>query len=141
MINIYGTDINRDWSFDKGDINLVSDTLNLGQAIVNRLNADLDTYSIFYPKYGGDLFEHMGELNHPTIPEYIRIEIETILSQEPRIANLECTVDKNSSNSIECTLNITPIGSDEVVEINLVINEDSYIQIVGTTSEINEVRL
>ena len=129
MIDIYGTDINRDWSFDKGDINLVSDTLNLGQAIVNRLNADLDTYSIFYAKYGGELFEHMGELNHPTIHEYIRIEIETILSQEPRIANLECTVEKTDSKTIECGLKIQTIQNNEVVTFNLVLNQDSPIQI------------
>ena len=39
-----GTDIKADWSFTDGDINLVSGRSNLGQAIVNRLKADLTTF-------------------------------------------------------------------------------------------------
>ena len=141
MIDIYGTDIKSDWSFTNGDINLVSGHDNMGQAIKNRLESDLDTYDLFYLEYGGELFEHMGDKNNPRIHEYIRIEIEHILDQEPRIDNLECTVTKTDKDTIECKLKIKPVQSERIDEFNLVINEDSYIEITGTTSEINEVRI
>lgn len=141
MIDIYGTDIKSDWSFTNGDINLVSGSTNLGQAIKNRLESDLDTYDLFYLEYGGELFEHFGDLNNPRIHEYIRIEVEHILEQEPRIDNLECTVNKTGRNTIECNLRVKPVQSERIDEFNLVINEDSYIEITGTTSEINEVRI
>lgn len=129
MIDVYGTDLNRKWTFTNGDIDTVSGSVNLGQAIVNRLNAGLDTYDIFYAKYGGVLFEHLGDLNHPNIHEYMRIEIESILKQDPRIQDYECTINKTSSKSVECNLKITVLGSDEVDEFNLVINDDSTISI------------
>ena len=141
MSDIYGADVNKSWTFTNGDIDMVDDSINLGQAIVNRLNAGLETYDIFYAKYGGVLMEHLGDLNHPHIHEYMRIEIESILEQEPRIQNLECTVNKTDSNSVECNLKVSVVGSDEVNEYNMVISDDSYIELTGTTSEINEVRL
>ena len=47
MVNL-GTDIKDTWSFGNGDIELVRDEENLGQAILNRLRADTDTYDIFF---------------------------------------------------------------------------------------------
>ena len=128
-MDIYGTDINSDWSFTGGDIDLISDTSNLGQAILNRLNSDSDTYDIFYNKYGGELFEHMGDLNHPTIHEYIRIEIEAVLSQEPRIKNVECTVNKTDTKTIKCELKIHVIDNTEPVTLNLILGDGSPILI------------
>ena len=141
VVDVYGTDINRKWEFTNGDIETVSESVNLGQAIVNRLNAGLDTYDLFYSKYGGILLEHLGDLNHPNIHEYIRIEIESILEQEPRIQEVECTVDKTGTSSVEINLKVTVLGSDTVDEFNLVINEDSYIAIDGNMSEMNDVRV
>ena len=132
-IDIYGTDIQSDYSFSNGDINLVGGASNLGQAIKNRLDADLDTYDIFYQRYGGDLFSHMGDLNHPTIHEYIRIEIEEILSQEPRIRNVECIPYKNDKEELSFNLNYTVIGEDETQTLNLIISSDSSISINTNT--------
>jgi len=138
MKDRYGTDINKDWNFVNGDLELIKSTSNLGQAIYNRLRADLDTYNMFYGLYGGNLFEHMGDLNHPTIHEYIRIEIESILKQEHRIKNLGVTVDKISINEVKVTLNITPISSNEIVEYNLVLGEDASITI-NENNEVNNI--
>ncbi len=140
MIDIYGTDIKNDFSFSNGDLNIVTGTSNLGQAIVNRLNADLDTYDMFYARYGGELFEHIGDLNNPNIHEYIRIEIEEILSQEPRIQTVECTVNKTDAKTVKCNLKVTTIQSNEVAEFNLVINQDSYIGIDGQIAFIPDDR-
>ena len=141
VVDVYGTDINRKWEFTNGDIDLVDESVNLGQAIVNRLNAGLDTYDLFYAKYGGILLEHLGDLNHPNIHEYIRIEIESILEQEPRITEVECTVNKTGTSSVEINLKVAVLGSDTVDEFNLVINEDSYIELDGNMSEMNDVRV
>ena len=90
--DVFGVDIDSIWNFVDGDIQLSKGKENLGQAIINRLMADDDQYSDFYIRYGGRLFDHFGDLNHPTIHEYIRIEIESILEQEPRIKEInECT--------------------------------------------------
>lgn len=138
--DIFGADIDSSWIFVDGDIQLTKGKENLGQAISNRLMADEDQYSDFYIRYGGRLFDHFGDLNHPTIHEYIRIEIEDILSQDPRIKEInECTVNKINSSAVECNLKIKPIGSDEILSLNLVINDDSGVFI--SSSEINDVRV
>jgi hypothetical protein len=141
MVNdIYGNDIDSSWSFTDGDLNIVKNKINLGQAILNRLKTDLGTYDLFYTRYGGNLFEQFGELNHPTIHEYIKIEVESILQQDPRIQNIECTVNKTYSNGVGITLNVTPITNDEVISYNLVLNDDSYITINNNMSEMNDRR-
>lgn len=136
--DVFGVDIDSSWNFVDGDLELSKGKGNLGQAIMNRLMADDDQYSDFYIKYGGGLFDHFGDLNHPTIHEYIRIEIESILEQEPRIKEItECTVNKISSNVVGCNLKVTAIGSDEVVELNLVLSDDSPI-FISSSNEMAE---
>jgi len=134
-----GTDIKADWSFTDGDINLVSGKSNLGQAIVNRLKADLTTF-IFYNRYGGNLFGHMGDLNHSTIHEYIQIEVESILRQDPRIKQVECTVNKTDSDTVNLDLNCMVIGADEIVRLNLILNSNGSVSINGETPLIDAER-
>ena len=129
-----GTDIRSDWSFnDKGDIILVEGSENLGQAILNRLKADLNTYSMFYVNYGSNLQEHFGEFNHPTIHEYIRIEIEEVCMRDPRIQNVECSVYKIDSETIECDLKVTVFNSNTILEYNLVLSNDASIYLNKNT--------
>ena len=128
-MDIYGTDIKSDWSFTNGDINLINGTSNLGQVACNRLNADLTTYDTFYAHYGGNLFEWLGEKNNPNIHEYMRIEIESILSQDPRIQSVTAEVYKEDNKTTGVTLKITPINNEEVVTLNLIIQEDLLVQI------------
>ena len=128
MINL-GTDIDSEWNFTNGDINLVMDYSNMNQAIVNRLNTDADFYNIFYPKYGGNLFEQMGELNHHTIHEYIRIEVESIVMQDPRVSNVTATVTKNGSSSVNCELNVVFYDNISSDKINLIIDANTGVSI------------
>lgn len=136
MVDVYGTDIDDAWDFSNGDINLISGTLNLGQAIKNRLMCDSNFYKTFYNTYGGQLFDEMGYLNNGNAHEYIRIEIETILKQDPRIKELECTVKKISTDTVECKLKIKTINNDEIVEMNLVINQDTNVIITNEGEDI-----
>ena len=135
MNDIYGTDIKSDFSFTNGDINLVSGTTNLAQAVCNRLNSNLQTYEIFYARYGGNLLEWLGEINNTNIQEYLKIEIESILGQEPRITSVEATVTKETTDTVLIDLKILPVGSNEVITLNLVIQEDLWVQINPAASD------
>ena len=137
MVDVYGTDINSNWSFSDGDINLVTDKANLGQAIVNRLKADLTTF-IFYNRYGGNLFEHFGDKNNPNIHEYIKIEVESICKQDPRIKQVESTVTKTDSETITLDLKLLTISSDEIVRYNLILTSDNSIFINENSSELSD---
>ena len=129
-----GADIHPDWKFnDKGDIVIVKDIKNLGQAILNRLKADLNTYNMFYVNYGSNLQEHFGEFNHKTIHEYIRIEIEDACKRDPRIQNIECDVNKIDKETINCTLKISVFNSNTVLEYNLVLTNDASIYLNKNT--------
>ena len=132
-----GTDIRSDWSFTDGDINLISGKSNLGQAIVNRLKSDLTTF-IFYNRYGGNLFEHFGDKNNPNIHEYIKIEVESICRQDPRIKQVETTVNKTDSETITIDLKLLTISSDEVIRYNLILNSDTRILINENSSELSD---
>lgn len=137
MVDVYGTDINSNWSFTDGDINLISGKSNLGQAIVNRLKADLTTF-IFYNRYGGNLFEHFGDKNNPNIHEYIKIEVESICKQDPRIKQVESTVTKTDSETITLDLKLLTISSDEIIRYNLILNSDNSIFINENSSELSD---
>ena len=137
MVDVYGTDINSNWSFTDGDINLISGKSNLGQAIVNRLKADLTTF-IFYNRYGGNLFEHFGDKNNPNIHEYIKIEVESICKQDPRIKQVESTVTKTDSETITLDLKLLTISSDEILRYNLILTSDNSIFINENSSELSE---
>lgn len=140
MVNdVFGTDINSDWNFIDGDIELSSGEDNIGQSIYNRLLTDDDWYADFYIRYGGKLYEHFGDFNHPNIHEYIKIDVESILSQDPRIQNIDCAVNKISRKEVEIKLNLTIFGSDEVIPLNLIINDDGGVFIYP--SELNDRRL
>ena len=140
MSDVYGVDINSSWGFVDGDLELVRGEDNLRQAITNRLRTDWDFYQEFYAVYGGRLYEHFGDFNIPTIHEYVQIEIDTILRQDPRIQNIESTVNKIDSKTLQVKLAITPYGSDEILTMNLVLNNDSSILISPDTSELSERR-
>ena len=133
MSDVYGVDINSSWGFVDGDLELVRGESNLAQAIINRLGTDWDFYQDFYNTYGGRLSEHFGDFNIPTFHEYIKIEVESILAQEPRIRNVECIVNKTDKEEISFNLNYTVIGEDETQELNLIIGSDSSIQLKGNT--------
>ena len=137
MNDIYGTDINSDFSFTDGDINLATGTDNLAQSACNRLNSTLETYEIFYSHYGGDLLKWLGESNNSNILEYIRIEIESILSQDPKIQSVEANVTKESHDTILMDLKVVTIASDEIVTLNLIVQDDLWVQVNPNAGELS----
>lgn len=128
-VSVFGCDFKSSWSFSNGDLELVSDSVNMGQAIVNRLNTDLDFYNWCYTRYGGDLFRVLGMKNNNKSLEYLQIEIKYILQQDPRIRDLTVTCTKTNSKTIKAELDILPIGSDEIVTLNLVITDNLIVML------------
>ena len=129
MVDVYGTDIKSDFSFSNGDLNLVSNTDNIGQAIVNRLNTDLGFYDWCYSNYGGNLSNVYDMQNNDNALEYLRVEVESILHQDPRIKELTCNCTKDDPQTIYVELDILLINSDEVVTLNFVIQDDLIVKL------------
>lgn len=128
-MDVYGTDIKSSFSFNNGDIELVSGTSNLGQACVNRLNTDTGWYDWCYTVYGGDLFSIFGMKNNTNSLEYLKIEIEYILQQDPRIKEITANCTKETPKTVGVELKILPISKDEIVTLNLVIQEDLIVML------------
>ena len=124
-----GVDIKDTWSFVDGDLEIISGTLNLGQSIINRLNTDKGFYNWCYTNYGGDLFRIFGMKNNPNSLEYLRIEIESILQQDPRIRDVTANCSKEDPKTIGVELNVLTIGRDEIITLNLIITDDLKVQL------------
>ena len=130
-ITEFGTDIKNTWTFtDQGDLELVSNDDNIIQAILNRLNTRLDELDLYYDEYGSLLQNLLGYPSNEETLEFIRIEIETSLQNEPRLTDFEVTVTKQDKDKININLAIWYNG--EELEYNLVINGD---QIEDTTED------
>lgn len=126
---MFGRDIKNNWNFINDDLEIVSDKLNLAQAIINRLNTDLGFYDWCYTQYGGNLSNVFGMKNNSNTLEYLRIEIESTLQQDPRIRVVNANCSKEDSKTVGVELNVLTIGSDEIVTINLIIQDDLKVQI------------
>ena len=128
-MDVYGTDIKNDFNFDDGDLELVNGADNLGQAIINRLNIYKGFYDSFYTNYGGDLQKIYGMQNNSNALEYLRIEIESILQQDPRIKEITCECTKEAPQIVNVELEILPIIKNEIVTLNLVIQDNLIVLI------------
>ena len=124
-----GTDIKNTWNFINGDLEIVDGTINLAQAIINRLNTDKGFYDWCYINYGGDLFSIFGMKNNLNSLEYLRIEIESILQQDPRLRGVIVNCSKKDLKTINVELKVLTVGSDEIITLNLVITDDLKVQL------------
>lgn len=120
MVDI-GTDINSEWGFnDNGDLILSSDEDNLVQAIINRLSCNQPSLEIYYGFYGGFLSSYLGRKRTQESLDFLKIELDTILGQEPRINefNSNCYYDDNGRVRIDLELSV----NDSIVDLNLVLD-------------------
>ena len=141
MSDVYGTDIKNSFSFSNGDLELVSGTSNLAQSIINRLNTDKGFYDWCYTNYGGDLFSIFGMKNNQNSLEYLRIEIESILSQDPRIREVNANCSKEDSKTVGVELKVLTIGSDEIVTLNLVIQDDLVVKLDTSNNDVETIAI
>ena len=127
-----GTDF-KNFEIKDGDLLLISDIDNLAQACINRLSAPVNFYNWIYENYGGDLNSIFGMENNSNSLEYLRIEIEHILQQDPRIKSISATCTKEVSNEVDVELGILTIGSDEIIPLNLIITDDLKVKLNNKT--------
>ena len=127
-----GTDL-KNFEIEDGDLLLVSDTDNLAQACINRLSTPPNFYDWVYENYGGDLNPIFGMENNSNSLEYLRIEIEHILQQDPRIKSISATCTKEVSNEVNVELDILTIGKEEIIPINLIITDDLKVKLNDKT--------
>ena len=127
-----GTDL-KNFEIEDGDLLLVSDTDNLAQACINRLSVPPNFYDWVYENYGGDLNSIFGMENNQNSFEYLRIEIEHILQQDPRIKSISATCTKEVSNEVDVELDILTIGNDEIISMNLIITDDLKVKLNDKT--------
>lgn len=124
-----GTDIDSSWSLDStGDLVLVSDEDNLVQAICNRLSAWSEGFKIFYEDYGGALDAYFGLKKTDSNLDFIKLEVETILKQEPRLNNyiVECNYDDNAKVHVDISIQF---DDDDVYDLNLILNDDGNVEV------------
>lgn len=95
-----GTDLKSSWQFKDGDLQLVENKDNLIQSILNRLNCEYDGLDLFYSEYGSVLSNFLGWKHDDETLEFIRLEIEDTLDQEPRLSDFSVEVSYNGFGKV-----------------------------------------
>lgn len=106
----YGVDICRDWTFQDGDIKSISNTDNLNQAILNRLNTIQDELDSFYDDYGSFLQSFLGWKKNEETLTFIKTELDNVIAKDPRITLFESKVTFDENGSVKIELVISDYG-------------------------------
>jgi len=121
-----GTDLNTNWEFKDGDLILVENKDNLIQSILNRLNSEYDSLDLFYYDYGSVLSNFLGWKRNDETLEFVRLEIEDTLEQEPRLSDFSVEALFNEVGGILIKLFI--VFDDETdFSLSLVLEKDGEI--------------
>lgn len=129
-MNELGVDFKSSWSFnDKGDLELVSDTDNIMQSIINRLNCWLGSFDGFYLEYGSILSSFLGWKKDDVTLGLMEIEMENTFQQDPRLTDYDLNLDYNNDGGVD--INVTLRFGDEEYDLNLVITTDGKISILS----------
>ena len=115
-----GVDLNSNFTFENGDIKLSKYEDNLVQAIINRLNTNLDELELFYESYGSVLRGFLGWRAEETTLSYISTEITTVLNDEPRITDFDINVEYKKEGRISIDLSLSTISNVDI-ETNLIL--------------------
>ena len=125
-----GTDINREWKFENGDLIIVSDTENLKQAIYNRITCLLDSFDDFYEDYGSILMKCLGSKKDDDTLAFFKIELENVLKQDPRTQNADVELEY-VDDGLKITILIDYLH-DYDFSMSLVISDDKEVIIDGS---------
>lgn len=121
-----GTDLNSNWEFKDGDLLLVENKDNLIHAIHNRLNTVYGSLDLFYYNYGSVLSNFLGWKHDDETLDFIRLEIEDTLGQEPRLSDFSVEASYNKDGKI--LINLFVVFNDETdFSLNLVLEKDGEI--------------
>lgn len=120
-----GTDISSTGEFRKGDLVLVNHTDNMRQAIKNRLSCPLDYLD--YDDYGSDIHSFLGGRKNDIVLDFLRIEIETRLIQDPRLQDFEVTTYIKEDGNIGIDIDVN-FDEDMDLSMSLVLNNEGVIE-------------
>ena len=118
-----GTDINKEWVFEDGDLTLITGEKNLIQSISNRLNTVYDE-SLYYSNYGGYLQQFIEKKKTEETRQFIQNEICNILNQETRITDYSIYTEY-ITDGILIKLNLKI--NDEEINTEFILNDDGVI--------------
>ena len=117
----FGTDIDKSWDFNDGDLILVKEEANVGQAVLNRVTCFKPNFTVYYENYGGALMEHLGSRRDEESLKFIKIELDSILEQEKRILEYESEL---SYTDIGVRIDLKCNVDGENVDLNLILSRD-----------------
>lgn len=123
-----GVDIHSTFQFTNNDIVLVKYEDNLVQAIVNKLNTNIDEMDLFYEDYGSILTTFLGWKAKEETIHYMETEVSAVLSKEPRLSAYEVDIEYAGDGTININL-VLHTTTAEVVEANLVLGVDGIIEV------------
>lgn len=124
-----GVDIKSSWTFnDTGDLVLVDDEENMVQAITNRLTCWLNGLDLYYLEYGSVLSSFLGWKRNDETLQFMRIEIDNALRQDPRMPDYDLDLGFNDAGGVDMNLALHfNDGSD--LSLSLVITEDGSVRL------------
>ena len=104
-----------------GDLDLVDDEYNLGQAIINRLRTrEGELADLGHASYGSRLYELIGEPNNEKTREQVRTAARECISQEPRVSEviaINVAASRDNLNQIDVSISVMPTGRSTVLNI------------------------
>jgi phage baseplate assembly protein W len=105
-----------------GDLELVDDEYNLGQAIVHRMRTRPgELLDIGHSSYGSRLYDFVGEPNTETTREKLRAAVVEALGREPRvkkIVKVSVTQRVDRQDAVDVDISIIATGTE--VPLNVV---------------------
>ena len=120
-----GTDINSTWEFSKGDLVLINHTDNMRQTIKNRLSCPLDFLD--YDEYGSDIHSYLGDRKTEETLDFLKIEIETRLIQDPRIQNFEVNTYITDDDKVGVDIDVD-FDEDTDLSMSLILTNEGVIE-------------
>lgn len=104
-----------------GDLEIIGDEYNLGQAIVNRLRTRQgELADLGHSSYGSRLYELIGEPNNERTRELAKMYTGACVAQDPRVKEvLSVTVESPSDepHRIDIRISVLPIESTTALNI------------------------
>lgn len=122
-----GTDINSKWTLtNDGDLKIVNDEENMVQSIANRLSCYQPSMEVYYEQYGGFLTSYLGQRKTNETLDFMKIEIDTMLQQDPRIEEFTSTLSY-TEKGVNVILEL--IVSGEEMEVDLIVDDGGGVTV------------
>ena len=117
-----GVDFHSNMTFSDGDIQLVEYSDNLVQAVVNRLNTELDELDLFYESYGSVLSSFFGWRRTDETLGFVKAEVDHVLGLESRLDGFESSVEFGDNGELVVRLSLFYGASESDVNLVLGVN-------------------